>query len=132
MAINTRKWGVILSIGILLVNMKMQATISRSVVTAKIDGKDLQQEAKMDRAKATAQEVQDWTKRYQLAAVIYAMQGSELLILERAAGKMQGFWSVPSGRVDPGDTPHPQRSGNSLKKQALSPPDRCGWWPLCL
>jgi len=52
----------------------------------------------MDRAK-------DWTKHYRLVAGIYAMRGSEILILERAAGMMQGFWSVPGGRVDPGETP---------------------------
>ena len=48
---------------------------------------------------------QDGTTRYRLAAGIYAMRGSQMLILERAAGMMQKFWSIPGGRVDPGETP---------------------------
>lgn len=47
----------------------------------------------------------DWTRRYRLVAGVYAMRGSEILILERAAGMMLGFWSIPGGHVDPGETP---------------------------
>jgi 8-oxo-dGTP diphosphatase len=47
----------------------------------------------------------DWTKRYRLAAGVYAMRGTQILMLERAAGMMIGFWSVPGGLVDPGETP---------------------------
>jgi NUDIX domain len=49
--------------------------------------------------------VRDWTKRYRLAAGVYAMRGRQMLMLERAAGMMIGFWSVPGGLVDPGETP---------------------------
>lgn len=47
----------------------------------------------------------DWTRRYRLTAGVYAMRGAEMLVLERAAGVMLGFWGVPGGFVDPGETP---------------------------
>lgn len=47
----------------------------------------------------------DWTKLYRLAAGVYAMRGSTILMLQRAAGMMHGFWSLPGGMVDPGETP---------------------------
>lgn len=47
----------------------------------------------------------DWTKQYRLAAGVYAMRGGQILMLERARGMMTGFWSVPGGIVDPGETP---------------------------
>lgn len=63
----------------------------------------------------------DWTKRYRLAAGVYAMRGGQILLLERAAGMMIGFWSVPGGLVDPGETP-PQAAARELFEEAgLSP-----------
>lgn len=47
----------------------------------------------------------DWTARYRLTAGVYATRQGRILMLERAAGMMCGFWSVPGGRVDPGETP---------------------------
>lgn len=47
----------------------------------------------------------DWTKHYRLAAGVYAMRGTHILMLQRAAGMMLGFWSIPGGMVDPGETP---------------------------
>lgn len=47
----------------------------------------------------------DWTVRYRLTAGVYATRGGRILMLERAAGMMCGFWSIPGGRVDPGETP---------------------------
>jgi 8-oxo-dGTP pyrophosphatase MutT (NUDIX family) len=47
----------------------------------------------------------DWTKPYRLATGVYAMRGNQILMLERAKGMMLGFWSVPGGMVDPGETP---------------------------
>jgi hypothetical protein len=38
----------------------------------------------------------DWTKRYRLAAGVYAMRGGQILLLERARGMMIGEYS---GRV---------------------------------
>jgi 8-oxo-dGTP diphosphatase len=72
----------------------------------------------MDSAIATAQ---DWTKRYRLAAGIYAMRGSEMLILERATGMMQGFWSVPGGRVDPGETPQEAAIRELFEEAGIAP-----------
>ena len=48
---------------------------------------------------------QDWTKPYRLVAGVYAMCDGRILMLERASGMMIGFWSVPGGHVDPGETP---------------------------
>jgi 8-oxo-dGTP diphosphatase len=72
----------------------------------------------MDRVNVTAQ---DWTKRYRLAAGIYAMRGSEMLILERAAGMMQGFWSIPGGRVDLGETPQEAAVRELFEEAGLTP-----------
>ena len=47
----------------------------------------------------------DWTKRYRLVAGVYAMRDGYILMLERASGMMIGFWSVPGGHVEPGETP---------------------------
>src|SRR5215813_9247740 len=47
----------------------------------------------------------DWTKQYRLVAGVYAMRDGHILMLERASGMMIGFWSVPGGHVDPGETP---------------------------
>jgi transposase-like protein len=47
----------------------------------------------------------DWTKRYRLVAGVYAMRDGYILMLERARGMMIGFWSVPGGHVESGETP---------------------------
>jgi 8-oxo-dGTP pyrophosphatase MutT (NUDIX family) len=59
----------------------------------------------------------DWTKRYRLAAGVYAMRGGEILLLERARGMMIGFWSVPGGIVDPGESP-PEAAARELFEEA--------------
>jgi 8-oxo-dGTP diphosphatase len=59
----------------------------------------------------------DWTKQYRLAAGVYAMRDARILILERAAGMMIGFWSVPGGIVDPGETP-PEAASRELCEEA--------------
>jgi 8-oxo-dGTP diphosphatase len=53
----------------------------------------------------TANTERDWTKPYRLTAAVYAMRDGQILLLERARGMMIGFWSVPGGFVDPGETP---------------------------
>jgi 8-oxo-dGTP pyrophosphatase MutT (NUDIX family) len=47
----------------------------------------------------------DWTQRYRLVAGVYAMRDGYILMLERASGMMIGFWSVPGGHVESGETP---------------------------
>ena len=63
----------------------------------------------------------DWTRQYRLAAGVYAMRGSQILLLERAAGMMLGFWSVPGGIVDPGETPQEAAARELLEEAALQP-----------
>ena len=64
---------------------------------------------------------QDWTKRYRLAAGVYAMRGSQILMLERAQGMMIGFWSIPGGIVDPGETPRQAAAREFLEEAGLIP-----------
>jgi 8-oxo-dGTP pyrophosphatase MutT (NUDIX family) len=49
------------------------------------------------------------------------MRGSQILLLERAAGMMLGFWSVPGGIVDPGETPPEAAARELLEEAALRP-----------
>ena len=63
----------------------------------------------------------DWTRRYRLAAGVYAMRGTKILMLERAAGMMLGFWSVPGGMVDPGETPMAAATRELLEEAGLRP-----------
>lgn len=63
----------------------------------------------------------DWTEQYRLTAGVYAMRGSQILMLERAAGMMQGFWSIPGGRVDPGETPQEGAVRELLEEAGLRP-----------
>ena len=63
----------------------------------------------------------DWTKRYRLAAGVYAMRGGQILMLERAAGMMIGFWSVPGGIVDPGETPQEAAARELFEEAGLMP-----------
>ncbi|ETX06077.1 MAG: hypothetical protein ETSY2_19230 [Candidatus Entotheonella gemina] len=63
----------------------------------------------------------DWTKHYRLVAGMYAMRGSDILILERAAGMMQGFWSVPGGHVDPGETPQQAAVRELFEEAGIAP-----------
>lgn len=63
----------------------------------------------------------DWTKHYRLAAGVYAMRGSQILMLERAKGMMTGFWSVPGGLVDPGETPREAATRELLEEAGLIP-----------
>jgi 8-oxo-dGTP pyrophosphatase MutT (NUDIX family) len=64
---------------------------------------------------------QDWTKRYRLAAGVYAIRGPQILMLERAQGMMIGFWSVPGGMVDPGETPRQAAARELLEEAGLIP-----------
>ena len=63
----------------------------------------------------------DWTKPYRLAAGVYAMRGSEILMLERAAGMMIGFWSIPGGIVDPGETPMEGAARELFEEAGITP-----------
>lgn len=63
----------------------------------------------------------DWTKPYRLASGVYAMRGSQILMLERAAGMMTGFWSVPGGIVDPGETPQEAAARELFEEAGLTP-----------
>ena len=63
----------------------------------------------------------DWTGRYRLTAGVYAMRGGRILMLERVAGMMCGFWSVPGGRVDPGETPLEGAIRELREEAGLSP-----------
>ncbi|HEY7491616.1 MAG TPA: NUDIX domain-containing protein [Candidatus Tectomicrobia bacterium] len=73
----------------------------------------------------------DWTKRYRLAAGVYAMCGAWFLMLERAQGMRIGFWSVPGGSVDRGETPR-EAARSWARKRASRPQAPCGsslWCP---
>jgi 8-oxo-dGTP pyrophosphatase MutT (NUDIX family) len=59
----------------------------------------------------------DWTKRYRLAAGVYAMRGGQILMLQRASGMRIGFRSVPGGIVDPGESP-PEAAARELFEEA--------------
>jgi len=63
----------------------------------------------------------DWTKQYRLAAGVYAMRGGQILLLERARGMMIGFWSVPGGIVDPGETPQEAAVRELFEEAGLTP-----------
>jgi 8-oxo-dGTP diphosphatase len=63
----------------------------------------------------------DWTKQYRLAAGVYAMRGGQILMLERATGMMIGFWSVPGGIVDPGETPQEAAARELFEESGLIP-----------
>jgi 8-oxo-dGTP diphosphatase len=63
----------------------------------------------------------DWTRRYRLAAGVYAMRGGQILMLERAAGMMIGFWSVPGGLVDPGENPRETAARELFEEAGITP-----------
>jgi 8-oxo-dGTP diphosphatase len=63
----------------------------------------------------------DWMKRYRLAAGVYAMRGVQILMLERARGMMIGFWSVPRGIVDLGESPQEAAARELFEEAGLTP-----------
>ena len=63
----------------------------------------------------------DWTKRYRLVAGVYAMRDGYILMLERARGMMIGFWSVPGGHVEPGETPQEAAARELFEEAGLNP-----------
>jgi 8-oxo-dGTP diphosphatase len=63
----------------------------------------------------------DWTKRYRLVAGVYAMRDGYILMLERARGMMIGFWSVPGGHVEPGETPQEAAARELFEEAGLTP-----------
>lgn len=63
----------------------------------------------------------DWTKQYRLGAGVYAMRDGKILMLERAKGMMIGFWSVPGGIVDPGETPQEAAARELFEEAGLIP-----------
>jgi 8-oxo-dGTP pyrophosphatase MutT (NUDIX family) len=69
----------------------------------------------------TANTERDWTKPYRLTAAVYAMRDGQILLLERARGMMIGFWSVPGGFVDPGETPQEAAVRELFEEAGLAP-----------
>jgi 8-oxo-dGTP pyrophosphatase MutT (NUDIX family) len=65
--------------------------------------------------------VRDWTKRYRLAAGVYAMHGGQILLLDRARGMMIGFWSVPGGIVDLGESRQEAATRELFEEAGLTP-----------
>ena len=63
----------------------------------------------------------NWTQRYRLAAGVYVMRGSQILVLERAAGMMLGFWSIPGGIVDPGESPQEGAVRELFEEAGITP-----------
>src|SRR4030095_4957697 len=63
----------------------------------------------------------DWTKQYRLVAGVYAMRDGHIPMLERAKGMMIGFWSVPGGHVDPGETPQEAAARELFEEAGLTP-----------
>src|SRR4030095_14108385 len=63
----------------------------------------------------------DWTKQYRLVAGVYALRDGHILMLERASGMMVGFWSVPGGHVDPGETPQEAAARELFEEAGLTP-----------
>jgi 8-oxo-dGTP diphosphatase len=63
----------------------------------------------------------DWTKQYRLVAGVYAMRDGHILMLERAKGMMIGFWIVPGGHVDPGETPQEAAARELFEEAGLTP-----------
>lgn len=47
----------------------------------------------------------DEPRTYRLSAGVYALRDGRAAFLKRASGAMVGFWSIPGGRVDPGEDP---------------------------
>lgn len=47
----------------------------------------------------------DEPRTYRLSAGVYAIRDGRAAFLRRALGVMVGFWSIPGGRVDPGEDP---------------------------
>jgi 8-oxo-dGTP diphosphatase len=63
----------------------------------------------------------DWTTSYRLVAGVYAMRGAQILILDRPGGMMIGFWTVPGGVVDAGETPQEAATREQWEEAGLTP-----------
>jgi 8-oxo-dGTP pyrophosphatase MutT (NUDIX family) len=49
------------------------------------------------------------------------MRGGQILMLQRASGILIGFWSVPCGIVDPGESPQEAAARELFEESGLTP-----------
>ena len=56
-----------------------------------------------------------------VAAGVYLERDGKILILERAAGAMIGFWSLPSGLLDAGESPEDGARRELFEESGLRP-----------
>jgi ADP-ribose pyrophosphatase YjhB (NUDIX family) len=56
-----------------------------------------------------------------VSAGVYLERDGKILILERAAGAMVGFWSMPSGLLDSGETPEGGARRELFEESGLRP-----------
>lgn len=58
---------------------------------------------------------------FALAGGVYALRGGKVLMLERVSTFMGGFWSVPGGMQDPGETPRETAVRELFEESGLRP-----------
>jgi 8-oxo-dGTP diphosphatase len=49
------------------------------------------------------------------------MRGGQILLLQRSSGMMIGFWSVPGGIVEPGESPQEAAARELFEEAGLTP-----------
>jgi 8-oxo-dGTP pyrophosphatase MutT (NUDIX family) len=59
--------------------------------------------------------------RFLVSAGVYLERDGKILILERAAGAMIGFWSLPSGLLDAGESPRDGACRELFEEAGLRP-----------
>ncbi|MEZ4504153.1 MAG: NUDIX domain-containing protein [Dehalococcoidia bacterium] len=58
---------------------------------------------------------------FALAGGVYAFRGGKLLMLERRGTFMGGFWHIPGGMQDPGETPRETAERELFEETGLRP-----------